>query len=79
VQGTIDTYNRLMQAMNDKVYSKQQSYSQVPGATGGPSRMKSMEKTTSSKMIAQPMPSNNKVNVTQDYTSNNNGSQSRER
>jgi hypothetical protein len=78
VQGTIDTYNRLMQAMNDKVYSKQQSYSQVPAATG-PSRMKSMDKTTSSKMIAQPMPSSNKVNVTLDYTSNNNGSQSRER
>ena len=67
-----------MQAMNDKVYSKQQSYSQVPAATGAP-RMKSMDKTTSSKMIAQPMPSSNKVNVTQDYTSNNNGSQSRER
>ena len=79
MQGTIDTYNRLMQAMNDKVYSKQsQSYSQVPAPTGAP-RMKSMDKISSSKVNAHTMPSNNKVNVTQDYTSNNNGSQSRER
>ena len=40
VQGTIDTYNRLMQAMN----SKQTSYSQVAGQ--GVTRMKSMDKTT---------------------------------
>jgi hypothetical protein len=41
--------------------------------------MKSMDKTTSSKVMTQPI-NNNKVNVTQDYISNaNNGSQSRER
>ena len=66
-----------MQAMNDKVYSKQPSYSQVAQSAN---RQKSMDKPTSSKTINQSVV-NNKVNVTQDYTSNanNGGSQSRER